>query len=878
MTQTRISGKIMKSAPTHKVKIVTLAVCSVLLPVVVILILTGRFQNIIYRDTQAELNRLAQLTASRVAADIYGLCKVSHDLIQRKIDRELTVAREVIAKHGGIGINEHRPVRWVMQNQFTGEERTMVLPRMKVGNVWLGQNDNPGWETPVIDEAVRLAGGTCTIFQRVNSAGDMLRVAASTVSTAGRREIGTYIPARNPDGQVNPIIAGILSGKGYRSLEYINQIWYLAAYEPLRNKSGEVIGMISAGEKLEAVESLRKTIAAVRIGKGGEVGILGTRGKYQGRYIISRDGQKDGQDAWNLQNKNGRYYIQDMVHKSLTAPPGQVTSETYSIATPQPRQIDRRIVAVTYFPPYDWFIMVSTREADFYAPAAQTETLLRWLLAAIAVAGLIFLISAAVVAAILGHQVTQLLQLLTSVAKNISAGDLHKARTDLMAEYKKQHRKSGATHRRGEMEALLGAFGLMTERLETTLRRKDRSGPQLGRVVPEVAAQAGTGEKNICETVTPASFASIVEDKIASLAEHVSQGTGKAQYHLERTIDDTQASRGDLVEMENSLQGLSGLTAKLTTRLTTINDRLSQVSEGVTAMSAIADHANLLALNASITAEKAGDLGKGFVFIAQEAGRLSNETEAAAQRIDDVANEIRSSVSLGLMESDILRAAVRKNVNSAVVLRERLDIIVEHLQAYDLHLERLRGGFHDASILGKRIDNAIKRLSTVSLETKESLQQFRQAMDGLNQAADGIQGELSGRGYSVVAREVKQMADQTVNAARDIDAMVKELQTSLSSGMPKDFYKDSDVQKGMENVVKISEQLCMVIDHLQAYNFQVKDGQVNEDNQPADTKHVDDAMKRLSAASLQARKSLMEFRLATERLSQIMGSSQDMLS
>jgi hypothetical protein len=46
----------------------------------------------------------------------------------------------------------------------------------------------------------KLAGGTATVFQRMNERGDMLRVATNIGDAGGRRAIGTYIAATEPDG------------------------------------------------------------------------------------------------------------------------------------------------------------------------------------------------------------------------------------------------------------------------------------------------------------------------------------------------------------------------------------------------------------------------------------------------------------------------------------------------------------------------------------------------------------------------------------------------------------------------------------------------------------------------------------------------------
>ncbi len=52
--------------------------------------------------------------------------------------------------------------------------------------------------TPLVDEVKTLTGASSTVFQRMNDAGDMLRIATNVVANGGKRAIGTYIPAIDP--------------------------------------------------------------------------------------------------------------------------------------------------------------------------------------------------------------------------------------------------------------------------------------------------------------------------------------------------------------------------------------------------------------------------------------------------------------------------------------------------------------------------------------------------------------------------------------------------------------------------------------------------------------------------------------------------------
>lgn len=99
---------------------------------------------------------------------------------------------------------------------------------MTLGGEWLDQNTDIGIPTLLVDEVKLLVGGTCTVFQRMNEAGDMLRVATNVEKLDNTRAIGTYIPAVNLDGQPSPVVSALLARKTFRGRAYVVKAWYLA--------------------------------------------------------------------------------------------------------------------------------------------------------------------------------------------------------------------------------------------------------------------------------------------------------------------------------------------------------------------------------------------------------------------------------------------------------------------------------------------------------------------------------------------------------------------------------------------------------------------------------------------------------------------------
>jgi hypothetical protein len=163
-----------------------------------------------------------------------------------KLREDIKVARNWLKQAGNITFAEEK-ITWNAVNQFSQNSSQVTLPKMMVGDRWLGQNYDRKTPSVIVDEVEKLVGETCTIFQRMNSDGDMLRVCTNVETSDGSRAISTYIPAVNPDGKANPVISTVLKGEPYFGPAFVVNTMYLAAYDPIFDTAGNVIGMIYVG-------------------------------------------------------------------------------------------------------------------------------------------------------------------------------------------------------------------------------------------------------------------------------------------------------------------------------------------------------------------------------------------------------------------------------------------------------------------------------------------------------------------------------------------------------------------------------------------------------------------------------------------------------
>ena len=90
---------------------------------------------------------------------------------------------------------------------------------------------------------------------------------------------------------------------------------------------------------------------------------------------------------------------------------------------------------------------------------------------------------------------------------------------------------------------------------------------------------------------------------------------------------------------------------------------VESIGEMANVISGIAEQINLLSLNASIEAARAGDAGRGFAVVATEIGKLAGSTSQAVEEIQSTITEVKSAFN-GLAND--IQDGIVKDLNGVV--------------------------------------------------------------------------------------------------------------------------------------------------------------------------------------------------------------------
>ncbi len=350
----------MKKAMKLQTKLISIGIVLTILP---LLVATGFIilnNSKMTRTASEETMKAAYADLDHTAQMIYRMCQTQSDLINLELSNCIKVVSDVVNQQGTVNLSSET-IPWTAVNQFTKASQTITLPKMVVGQTWIGQNSDINTESPIVDKVKNLLGGTCTIFQRINDQGDMLRVCTNVQTLEGKRAVGTFIPKNQPDGSTNPVVASLLEGKTFIGRAFVVNQWYISAYKPLYDSGQKLIGALYFGIPQEKIDTLRKAIMAVTIGKTGYVFVLDSKGN----YIISKDGKRDGESVWEAKDAGGNLFIQEMCKKASALNCGQLGEQRYPWQNKDEASPREKIARLAYFQPWDWVIGVSSYIDEF---------------------------------------------------------------------------------------------------------------------------------------------------------------------------------------------------------------------------------------------------------------------------------------------------------------------------------------------------------------------------------------------------------------------------------------------------------------------------------------------------------------------------------
>jgi len=335
----------------------------------------------------------------------------------------------------------------------------------------------------------------------------------------------------------------------------------------------------------------------------------------------------------------------------------------------------------------------------------------------------------ALIGVVLNRQITRPLNRVSKFAAQVADGDLSQ--------------KIEVTKDTTEVGQLLAAFQNMTKSLNSLLTQAQKSGIQISTSTTQIAAAGRELEATVNEQVASIHEVNATSRQIASTAGDLAKAMEDVTETAQATTQAASNSQANLEKIQGAMQNLVLATHSISAKLSIMDEKANNINKVVTTITKVADQTNLLSLNAAIEAEKAGEYGAGFAVVAREIRRLADQSAVATLEIEQMVKEMQSSVSTGVMEVDKFSKEVGQYVADVGNINVQIAGFIKDVQSLTPRFGVISQSMDEQYRGAEQISTAIAQLSEASSQTVQSLQETNNALTQLDDAARGLQREIS---------------------------------------------------------------------------------------------------------------------------------------
>lgn len=277
------------------------------------------------------------------------------------------------------------------------------------------------------------------------------------------------------------------------------------------------------------------------------------------------------------------------------------------------------------------------------------------------------------------------------------------------------------------------AFGKMVTNLKRITSELRDAVETLGASASEILATTTQVAVAATETATGVNETTTTVQEVKQTAQVANQ---KARLVADGAERSRQFSRAGTASVNETVSGMNRireqmeLIAESTVRL---SEQSQAIGEIITVVGDLAEQSNVLAVNASIEAAKAGDQGKGFAVIALEIKSLADQSRRATSQVRTILGDIQKATTVAVLAAEQGSKAVENGVTQSSEVTNAIRVLGESIESAAMASTQISASSQEQVVGMDQIALAMESIRTASTQNIASTGQAENAAQQLHE-------------------------------------------------------------------------------------------------------------------------------------------------
>jgi methyl-accepting chemotaxis protein len=279
-----------------------------------------------------------------------------------------------------------------------------------------------------------------------------------------------------------------------------------------------------------------------------------------------------------------------------------------------------------------------------------------------------------------------------------------------------------------------------------------------------IAAVLSELASNAQETLAAVTETTTIVDEVRQTAEVSSHKARKVSEEAQRVM---QVSERGKTATDDTVEGMARIREQMSAiadGMMQLNSQSKMIGEIITTVDDLSQQSNLLSVNASIEASKAGEHGKGFSVVAQEVKNLSRESKEATARVRRILNDITKASSSATVSTELGNKAVASGEDVVKQAKQAIMALSDSINQASQTATQIEVSSQQQLVGMQQVVAAMDSVKEASNHNVKSVRELEQAVHDLNELGKRLRNILSQNGHNGGGSANGEMAAPKVTA------------------------------------------------------------------------------------------------------------------